>query len=206
MRERAFDADHYGDPPSTITATKPRPRRHPRSWQKACAATGLVFATSGCVLLNPRYWGHDPLDHPAHPLTDDQAIGQVVELAEQIDDAAQMDGVDGGVSFASCNDQGDPPYQATLTMGFLIHGDPDVYFQTVAHAMAVHGWNQGDLPGQYSFGTTLNKDGVVAEIGFIPSDHAYGQVHLYGECRNTTDHHNDGKTNGTDITSQLPQH
>jgi hypothetical protein len=39
-----------------------------------------------------------------------------------------------------------------------------------------------------------------------PSDHTYGQVHLYGECRNTTDHHNDGKTNGTDITGQLPQH
>jgi hypothetical protein len=50
----------------------------------------------------------------------------------------------------------------------------------------------------------MNRDGVVANIGFIPSDHAYGQVHLYGECRVTTDHHHDGKT--VDITGQLPQH
>jgi hypothetical protein len=199
-------ADDHRAPPGAISAPKPRPRRRLRSLQTACAATALVFATGGCVLLNPRHWGPDPLDHPAHPLTDDQAIGQVIALAKQIDDAAQMDGVDGGVSFASCNDQGDPPYQATLTMGFLIHGDPDVYFQTVAHAMAAHGWNQGAPPDQHYFGTALNKDGVVAHIGLIPSDHAYGQIHLYGQCCNMTDHHNDGKTNGTNITAQLPQH
>jgi hypothetical protein len=189
-----------------LSVTKPRPRSHLRSLQITCAATALAFTTGGCVLLNPRNGGPDPLDHPAHPLTDDQAIGQVVELAKQIDDAAQMDGVDGGVSFASCNDQGDPPYQATLTMGFLIHGDPDAYFQTVENAMAAHGWSREDVPGGHSHGTALNRDGVVASIGFIPSDHAYGVVHLYGECRNMTDHHRDGKTNGTDITAQLPQH
>jgi 8-oxo-dGTP diphosphatase len=140
-----------------LSVTKPR-RRSLRSLQIACAATVLASTTGGCVLLNPRNWGPDPLDHPAHPLADDQAIGQVVALAKQIDDAAQMDGVDGGVSFASCNDQGDPPYQATLTMGFLIHGDPDAYFQTVADAMAVHGWNRGNVPGGHSNGTTLNRD------------------------------------------------
>ena len=42
-----------------------------------------------------------------------------------------------------------------------------------------------------------------SSMGFIPSDHSYGQIMLYGQCRNTTDHHHDGKTNGTDITNQL---
>lgn len=54
-----------------------------------------------------------------------------------------------------------------------------------------------------TFGTTLNKDGVTASTGFVPSDHSYGQIVLYVQCRNTTDHHHDGKTNGTDITGQL---
>jgi hypothetical protein len=177
-----------------------------RSLQIVCVATVLGLSTAGCALLNPLAWRTDPRDHPAHPLTDDQAIAQVVEPAKQIDNAAGLDGVSGGVSLTSCNDQGDPPYQGRVEMSFLIHGDPDAYFQTVANAMAATGWNRGDLPGQHSFGTTLNKDGVVANIGFIPSDHAYSQILLYGQCRNMTDHHNDRKAGGTDITSQLPQH
>ncbi|MDD4865681.1 MAG: hypothetical protein PHQ28_00685 [Mycobacterium sp.] len=154
---------------------------------------------------NPFKAGSD-VDHPAHPLSDDQTIGQVVVLAKQIDEDAQLAGVSGSVSFASCNDQGDPPYQGRLLMSFLIHGDPDVYFQTVSAAMVKDGWRRGDPPGQHSFGTALNKDGVVANISFLPSDHAYGQVLLYGECRNMSDHHHDGKTNDTDITGQLSQH
>jgi hypothetical protein len=190
------------------TRTAPNHQSRPLRWlQIVCVATVLGLSTAGCALLNPFAGRTDPRDHPAHPLTDDQAIAQVVEPAKQIDNAAGLDGVSGGASFASCNDQGDPPYQGRVEMSFLIHGDPDVYFQTVANAMAATGWNRGDLPGQHSFGTTLNKDGVVANIGFIPSDHAYGQILLYGECRNMTDHHNDGsKTNGSDITTQLPQH
>lgn len=185
--------------------TSPRPQRLLRVLQIACAATVLASAATGCALLNPRNWGPNPLDHPAHPLTDDQAMTQVVDLAKEIDNLAQMDGVDGGFSFASCNDQGDPPYRVTLTMGFLIHGDPDAYFQTVVQAMVAHGWNQGVLPGQHYHGTTLNKDAVVASVGLVPSNNDYGQVHLYGECRVTTDHHHDPGA-ATDITSQLSQH
>ena len=199
INEAQIDADqHRARPLIPVVA---RIRRH---LQKFCATTLLVLSVGGCAILNPHNWRPDPLDHPAHPMTDDQAFGQVIGLAKQIDDAALLDGVDGGVSLASCNDQGDPPYRATLTMGFLIHGDPDAYFEAVARAMATSGWAQGTPPGQHYFGTTLNKDGVVANIGFVPSNHNYGQVHLYGECRDTADHHHDAKD--TDITSQLPKH
>lgn len=41
---------------------------------------------------------------------------------------------------------------------------------------------------------------------FLPSDHSYGELSLYGECRNTTNQHDDGKTSGTDITAALQAH
>ena len=48
----------------------------------------------------------------------------------------------------------------------------------------------------------MAPDGVTANMSFLPSDHSYGEIYLYGRCRNTTDHHNDGTTNATNITDQ----
>ncbi|MBS4728411.1 hypothetical protein MSM1_08700 [Mycobacterium sp. SM1] len=145
----------------------------------------------------------NPWDDSAHPLTGDQTMAQVVEPAKQIVTAAGLQGVSGGFSFASCNDQGDPPYQGRVTMHFLLQGDPASYFQKVRAEMIAHGWNDGPRSGERFHGTTLHKDGVTANMGFFPSDHSYGEIILYGECRNTTDHHHDGKTNSVDISSEL---
>ncbi|BBX96785.1 putative lipoprotein LppJ [Mycobacterium lacus] len=145
----------------------------------------------------------NPWDDSAHPLTDDQTMAQVIEPAKQIVAAADLQGVSGGFSFASCNDQGDPPYMGWVSMSFLLHGEPDAYFQQVRAAMRSHGWNDGAPPGQHFHGTTLHKNGVTANMSFVPSDHSYGQINLYGQCRNTTNHRNDGKTNSTDITNEL---
>lgn len=136
------------------------------------------------------------------PLTDDQAMAQVVEPAKQIVAAADLQGVDGGFSYSSCNDQGDPPYQGRVTIGFLLQGDPDAYFQHIRAAMLSAGWNDGAPPGQHLHGTTLNKNGVTANVGFIPSDHSRGQILLYGECRDMNDHHHDPGA-GVDITAEL---
>jgi hypothetical protein len=167
-----------------------------------CAATVLMIA-GGCALLqhHPAGPASDPYDDSAHPLTDEQAKAQVVDPARRIVSAASLDGVDGGFSFESCNDQGEPPYRGRVSMTFLIHGEADTYFQTVAHAMTLHGWNQGAPPGQHFFGTALNEDGVTANITYLPSDHAYGEIFLLGQCRNTTDHRHDGRI--TDITGLL---
>lgn len=129
-------------------------------------------------------------------------MSQVVEPAKQIVAAADLQGVDGGFSFASCNDQGDPPYQGRVTIGFLLRGEPDAYFQHIRTAMLANGWKEGAPPGQHLHGTTLNKSGVTANMGFIPSDHSRGQILLYGECRDTNDHHHDPGA-GVDITNQL---
>lgn len=85
----------------------------------------------------------NPWDDSAHPLTDDQAMAQVVEPAKQIVAAADLQAVRAGFSFTSCNDQGDPPYQGTVRMAFLLQGDHDAYFQHVRAAMLSHGWIDG---------------------------------------------------------------
>ncbi|KEY10987.1 hypothetical protein IB71_11190, partial [Mycobacterium tuberculosis variant bovis] len=107
-----------------------------------------------------------------------------------------------GFSFTSCNDQGDPPYQGTVRMAFLLQGDHDAYFQHVRAAMLSHGWIDGPPPGQYFHGITLHKNGVTANMS-LALDHSYGEMILDGECRNTTDHHHDDET--TNITNQLVQ-
>jgi hypothetical protein len=180
----------------------------PQPWARQARLAALVVVVlllAGCSLVfdKPRSAGSNPYDDSAHPLSDDQAMAQVVEPAKQIVAAANLQSVSGGFAFASCTDQGDPPHQGTVTVNFLIHGDPDAYFQQVRAAMVAQGWNDGPPPGQHYLGTTLNREGVTANMGFGPSDHSYGQIELIGQCRNMTDHHHDGKTNGTDITGQL---
>ncbi len=144
----------------------------------------------------------NPWDDSAHPLTDDQAMAQVVEPAKQIVAAADLQAVRAGFSFTSCNDQGDPPYQGTVRMAFLLQGDHDAYFQHVRAAMLSHGWIDGPPPGQYFHGITLHKNGVTANMS-LALDHSYREMILDGECRNTTDHHHDDET--TNITNQLVQ-
>ena len=187
-----------------MTNTITERRRSRRALVAAVAAVVMLIGGCSLVMHKPHSAGSsNSVDDSAHPLTDDQAMAQVVQPAKEIVAAAELQSVSGGFSFASCNDQGDPPYMGEVTLSFLLHGEPDAYFQHVRAAMIAHGWNDGAPPGQHYFGTTLNKDGVIANMGFIPSDHSYGQIMLYGQCRNTTDHHHDGKTNGTDITNQL---
>lgn len=184
--------------PNTITERAPRPAV--RAVLPALIAATVVLA-GGCALVMNK--PHSPGASAApSPLTDDQARAQVVEPAKRIVAAAGLQGVDGGFSFASCNDQGDPPYQGRVTIGFLVQGDPTAYFRHIRDAMLADGWNDGAPPGQHLYGTTLNKSGVTANVGFIPSDHSRGQILLYGQCRDMNDHHHDPGA-GADITGEL---
>lgn len=176
------------------------------SLRQALLTSMLVVAVllGGCapVQHKPQAGGStNPYEDTAHPMSDDQTRAQVIEPARQIVAAAKLDGVSGAFSFASCNDQGDPPFQGTVTLSFLIHGDPDAYFQQVRTAMISHGWSEGASPGQHLHGAGLNKDGVVATISYQPSDHAYGQIILDGQCRNMGNHKGEGQW--TNINDQL---
>jgi hypothetical protein len=152
------------------------------------------------------------IDHQANPLSDDQAEGQVVDAAKQIAQLVSLPDMYGGFTFESCNDQGDPPYRGVVEMSFKLPVDnskgypaevnPDAFFNQIAATMVAHGWTDGPPPGLHPNGRAINKDGVMAIMSWGPNP-GWSRIQLYGECRNMTDHHNDGKTNWVKITDQL---
>ncbi|HWF28742.1 MAG TPA: hypothetical protein VG327_10250 [Mycobacterium sp.] len=154
---------------------------------------------------------HD-IDHPANPLSDDQAEAHVVDAAKQIAQLVPLPDMYAGFAFESCNDQGDPPYRGVVEMsfeppvddwkGYPTEADPDAFFNQIAATMVAHGWTDGPPPGLHPNGRVINKDGVMAVMSWGPNP-GWSRIQLYGECRNMTDHHNDGKTNWVRITDQL---
>jgi hypothetical protein len=141
------------------------------------------------------------LDHPAHPLNDEQARAQVVEPAKQIVVVAKLQDAVGGYILMSCKNQTDPPYQGAIYLTFDLPKSLD-YFDQIAGTMVAHGWQKGLPPSQYLFGATVYKDGVTAILYRDPDRRTSGIMKMYGECRNTANHRND-TTGWTDITDQL---
>ncbi len=110
---------------------------------------------------------------PDSPLSDRQAIAQVVDAAGQIAKVAGLQDPSSGFSWESCNDQGKPPYRGR-----------------VAATMVADGRALGAPPGAHAAGTAIHRDGVVARIGCLFTG-AGGAVQPFGECRNATDHRAD---------------
>jgi hypothetical protein len=139
------------------------------------------------------------------PLSDEQAMAQVIELARQIVRAAGLAYVTGGFAFEACNDQGEPPFRARVDMSFALPPEvaPDTYFLQIAAAMVRQGWTHGPPPGQCPSGVVVHTETVMAIIARASGAGARGSVQVCGHCRNMTDHRNDGMTVGVDITDRL---
>jgi outer membrane murein-binding lipoprotein Lpp len=173
----------------------------------ALIAASLLLG--GCISMEHQpQRAHDnsvhnsPAEHLA-PLSDDAAKAQVVDAARQIVAVAHLQGVAAGFAFDSCNDQGDPPYMGSLQLVFDLPADTnsDAYFQKILSAMKTGGWSTNT---RYQFGPKrLDKGGVTAEIAPLAGNPGKGRINIYGECRNMTDHHHDGRTNPTDVTSEV---
>lgn len=153
-------------------------------------------------------YSNDPIQNPKHPMSDSETMSQVVYMANSIVSAAHLIDATGGFTFVSCNDQGDPPYQGASGITFTIPPgvDGEKYFSQIADAMRRIGWSDGSPAGQALHGHVLKRDGVSASISFDFEHLArpnIGTIQIYGECNNTTDHHNDGKTETIDITAQI---
>jgi hypothetical protein len=163
------------------------------------ALAGVALILGGCSLMSPSK--HNP-DRPAQPLSNEQAIAQVVDPAKQIAKIAALHSVSGGFSWESCNDQANPPYRGRVDMTFRVPTgiDRGAYYEQIAKAMVANGWSAGAPPGQHLFGTAIHRDGVMATIGISPFLGADGAVQLFGECRNMNDHRYD---NGFSIKDQL---
>jgi hypothetical protein len=167
---------------------------------RLAAVIATIYLLGGCSVMSPNR--HDP-DHPEHPLSDEQAIAQVVDPAKQIAKVAGLQDPSGGFSWESCNDQGDPPYRGRVDMTFAVPAGVDhgAYYDQVARTMVANGWSPGPPPGQHSAGAVINKNGVMATIGVSPFQGADGAVQLFGECRNMNNHRAD--SNGFSIKDQL---
>lgn len=171
----------------------------------ALTATLLAgtIALGGCTMSdsNPESRGGDEV---AAPLSDEQAQAQVVDVGRQLRTVAGLQDVGGGFSFESCNDQGEPPYRGLLEMSAQLPAgtDTQTYARQVADAMVAAGWTDGPPPGKKPYGTVIHKDGVMVVMGPGNVDGLLAFT-VQGECRNTTDHRDDGKTVGRDITPEL---
>jgi hypothetical protein len=144
-------------------------------------------------------------DDTLPPLSDEQAMAQVVEPARHIVRVAGLRDVSGGFFFESCNDQGDPPYRGRLEMSFAMPAgiEPDAYLHRIAVVMVTQGWVDGPPPGKCPLGVVIHTETVMAIIARASAADTRGSVQLCGQCRNMTDHRNDGKTVGVEITAQL---
>jgi hypothetical protein len=141
----------------------------------------------------------------SEPLSDEQAMAQVVDAARQIVRGAGLREVTGGFLFESCNDQGAPPYRGRVDMSFAVPVgvEPEQHFSQVAAAMVTQGWTAGAPAGKRPFGLVMHTETVMAIIGRARGDAVRGSAQLCGQCRNITDHRHDGKTVGVEISEQL---
>lgn len=138
----------------------------------------------------------------AAPLSDDQAVGQVVDAARQIVDSASLRGVSGSSVFLSCTSLHDPPYQAAVHLNFVLP-ETNSYrrIREVAKEMVASGWQEAPAMAEH-FGMKLTRDGVTTTFHENPDDPKFATMRIYGECRVTSDHRNDNPA-FTDITDRL---
>jgi hypothetical protein len=191
-----------------ISENQPRDpwSRSPRVRALVAAALGVSLLLGGAFLvvnkLHPPL--ADTLDHPDHPLTDEQSRIQVIEPARQVVSLNDMQTTSAGYLLMSCKNDADPPYQGAVYLTFMLpdSAHAETYFPAVAATMVDHGWTEGVQPSDRLYGRTLSKDSVTAVVYRQDGDPRLGIVRLYGECRNVTDHRAD-TTGWVDVTGDL---
>lgn len=162
----------------------------PRAKVLLWAALVLSLVLGSALLVVDRREA-DAVDRRFTSLTDEQAAGQVVDAARRIVAVADLQDATGGYTFLSCTSGNEPPYQAAFSMDFrLLHSDWRRYLDDVASAIIVDGWSEAPASAQY-FGHKLTGAGITAVLQRNVDNPAFATMRLYGECRNTTDHHND---------------
>jgi hypothetical protein len=177
-----------------ITNTADRTRRR----AVALVATALI---GGCAMS-----AHDRRSELEGPeLTDEQTRAQVVEPARAIVRAADLQGLFPVFRFESCNDQNEAPYRGVAEVGFTFPANVEqqAYIDRIAAAMVGIGWSEGPPPGKMPYGRVLHTEQLMAIIAPEPDHPRYGDVKIYGQCRNLTDHRKDEGPVFQDISGEL---
>lgn len=167
----------------------------------AVAAVGIGLVLGGCA------------DVVRHPISPQQARGQVVDAARDIVNTLHADVTEATFGYESCNDQGEPPFRGVVKVMFWMPGmshNEAVDPQTVVKALVANGWSaDSDFR---SHALTLRKGAVNIILTVVPaqmpagverSNHAW--VELDGECRDTFDHRTDHSILPVDIRKEIQQ-
>ncbi|SPM26833.1 hypothetical protein [Mycobacterium terramassiliense] len=146
----------------------------------------------------------DVVDHPAHPVGDDQSQAQVVESAQQIVALAGLRTASAGYTLMSCKNRDEPPYQGAIYLTFALPAGarPEAFFPTVAATLAAHGWTRGLPPNDHAFAESLTTDAATAIVYLQNEEPSLGVLRVYGQCRDMTDHRRDA-TAWVDVTDPL---
>ena len=164
----------------------------------------LVLGLSFIALHRFRDMRGAAVEPVANPLTDQQSKAQVLGPARDIVADGNLRGVSGTYLLMSCQSSADPPYQGAIYLNFDVPGvlETPKFFGAIASAMTARGFTEGAPPNLHPLGRTFTRAGVT--VIFYRNDDAStrGTMHVYGECRNVSDHRLD-TTGWVDITAEL---
>lgn len=172
----------------------------------ACALIGVVAVAAGCFPMKPPMPKEDSSKPSIIPMPDEASMQQVIDPAREFVILNQLQDVSGGFGWVACGAQNEALYYGQVDMSFLLPKDVDEsrYIKQIVKMMVSHGWQDGPVAGDHSFGTLLHTNEVRAAIGggnaFVKER---GSIQLSGQCRNTNDHRADSA--GIDITDKLTQ-
>jgi hypothetical protein len=179
-------------------------------WLRSSAARALMLAAFGLSLvmgigflaISTSQKAETGTLGGAAPMSDEEALKQVVDSAKQIVDVANLRGVSGSSAYLSCTSLHDPPYQAAAYLNFRLPETNSVkHIREVASTMVADGWREASSMGEH-FGMKLTKGGVTSTFHENPDDPRFATMRLYGECRITSDHRNDNPA-FVEITDRL---
>jgi hypothetical protein len=184
------------------TMDSTRLRSRPAVW--TLAGTLLTLLILGVLVVHT----HRVYDRPAAasvvPMTDEQSRRQVVEVARQFASAGKLKAPTAEYLLVSCTSEDQPPYQGIVYLNFDVPrvAETAAYFDEIQQTMGAAGWREGEPPGRHPGGRTLAKDGLVAIYHRHRDLAGRGELRIYGECRNVTDHRFDA-IGFVDVTGEL---
>ncbi len=169
--------------------------------RRAVLVAALIVAqlfVGGCSVFSQD--SSDELDGPA--LSDEQTRAQVVDPAKRIVKAAGLQGFTAAFEFSPCTDQGVPPFRGVAKVFFVFPAGADegVFVGQIAALMVADGWSDGPPAGKKPHGRVVHQGEVMAIIASSPDHPGQGDIQIYGECRNPTDHRS---ASSEDITAEL---
>lgn len=151
----------------------------------------------------------NPLDRPPKldgpEMSDEQTRSQVVDPARRVVQAAGLGEFTAAFSYKSCTDQGVPPFRGVVNIAFVFPPgvDEKAEVERIAAVMIADGWSDGPPPGRMPHGRVVHQGDMMAILGTNANHPGEGDIDIFGECRNATDHRNDEGDPYEDIAAEL---